>query len=79
MPTSQEKLQASSPVPLKRRETDHENLRLSRDQFEAKYRKKDEIDAKLSLERARLEEESKKEVAALEKAGSEDIKTEKED
>lgn len=53
-------------------ETDHENLRLSRDQFEAKYRKKREIAAKLKLEEARLVELAKKEQEELEKVGAED-------
>lgn len=60
-------------VPHKVMETDHENIRLSRDQFEAKYRKKREIDAKLKLEEARLIELASKEQSDLEKAGQEDL------
>ncbi len=55
-------------------ETDHENLHLSRDAFEAKYRKKKEIKAKLELEKIRLEELAKQEEKELEKIGQEDLK-----
>lgn len=50
-------------------ETDHENIKLSRDQFEEKYRKKRELKARLELEKIRIEKE-------LETEGSEDNKAE---
>lgn len=52
-------------------DTDHDNLNLTRDQFEAKYRKKKEIKAKLELEKVRLEQLATKEEADLVKAGQE--------
>lgn len=60
-------------------ESDFENIKLSRDQFEAKYRKKKEIAAKLKLEEARLIELAEKEQADLEKVGAEDIKPDMEE
>lgn len=69
-----EKLKGSSEsaTPHKIMETDHENIKLSRDQFEMKYRKKREIEAKLKLEEKRLIELAEKEQAELEKVGQED-------
>lgn len=75
MPTVQEKLAGNKPaVPIEIMETDHENITLTRDQFEAKYRKKKEIKAKLAAEKIRLEEEALAEQEALEKIGAEDNK-----
>lgn len=59
-------------TPHKIVETDYENIKLSRDQFEAKYKKKREIEAKLKLEEARLIELAKKEEEELENIGQED-------
>lgn len=74
MPTTAEKLASNAAKPVKRRETDHDNLRISRDQFVAKYRKKDEIAAKLELQRIEMEEAAGKEQEALEKIGAQDQK-----
>lgn len=76
MPSVSEKLKgnATSATPHEIVETDHENIKLSRDQFVAKYRKKKEIKAKLELEKQRLEALAEEEEKALEKAGQEDLK-----
>ena len=80
MSTILEKLQGNKvAVPMEIMESDPENLFLSRDQFEAKYRKKAEIKAKLLAEKARLEEEADKELEALQNIGAEDNKTVKEE
>ena len=79
MPTASEKLNEKKAAVVDRMETDHENLHLSRDQFEAKYRKKKEIAAKLKLEQNRLEEEARKEEEELAKIGKEDQDTKAEE
>lgn len=72
MATSLEKLQGNkSTTPVDIQETDHENLNLSRDQFEAKYRKKAQIKEKLIAEKIRLEEEALREEQELETLGRE--------
>lgn len=61
--TAAEKMKAQKELPeVEKVETDHENLHLSRDEFEAKYRKKKEIKSKLKIEQARLERELEEEV-----------------
>lgn len=72
MSTVKEKMEQQKPIVLDPVETDHENLKLSRDQFELKYRKKAEIKAKLALEKARLEELAEQEEKELEAVGSQD-------
>lgn len=64
---------STSATPHKIVETDHENLRLTKEQFIAKYAKKAEIERKLELEKARLEELAREEEKALEKVGQEDL------
>ena len=59
-------------TPHKIVETDHENIRLSRDEFVLKYRKKAEIEAKLELEKKRLEEEAENEMKKLAEEGMKD-------
>lgn len=80
MTSVSEKMKGSetSATPHKIVETDKENINLSRDQFIAKYRKKDEIEAKLKLEKARLEELAREEEKELEKLGQEDLTQKKE-
>lgn len=65
---------ATAATPHEIVETDHDNLHLSRDQFETKYRKKREIKAKLELEKIRLEELASLEEQELEKVGQQDLK-----
>lgn len=62
----------SSAKPMKIMATDPDRLHMSRDQSIAKDRKLREIDAKLELERQRLEALSNQEENDLVKAGSED-------
>lgn len=69
MATTLEKLSQNKAVEVKRMATDFENIRLSKDQHIAKYRKKKEIAAKLELEKQRLEELAEKEVKDLAAAG----------
>lgn len=66
----------SSAKPHKIMPTDPDRLHMSRDQSIAKDRKIKEIDAKLELERQRLEALSTQEEKALEAAGAEDNKEE---
>lgn len=74
MPSVSEKLKGqTSATPHEIVETDYDNLHLSRDQFDAKYRKKKEIKAKLELEKQRLESLAAEEEKALEKVGQEDL------
>lgn len=76
MPSVSEQIKGNptSATPHEIVETDKDNINLSRDQFEAKYRKKREIKAKLELERIRLEELARQEEEDLIKAGQEDAK-----
>ncbi len=75
MATAIEKMQGNKvAVPHKIRETDHENIRLSRDAFEAKYRKIDEIEAKTAAFKAEQIGLAAKEMEALENMGKEDNK-----
>lgn len=78
MASISEKLKGqTSATPHEVVETDHDNLKLSKEQFIAKYRKKAEIKAKLKAEQARLEAEAAAEEKALIEAGQEDnVKTE---
>lgn len=77
MSTALEKLKGDkAATPHEIMETDKDNINLSRDQFESKYRKKKEISAKLAAEKARLELEADEEIKALENIGLEDIKKE---
>lgn len=73
MSTVSEKMKGQTAVtPHEIVETDHENIKLSKDAFIAKYRKKAEIKAKLKIEQARLEELAEQEEKELEKLGQED-------
>ena len=66
-----EKLQTSAPVrPVP---NDPDRLFMSRDEVLAKDRKLKEIEAKLDLERKKLEEQYEKEQEALEKIGAEEL------
>lgn len=72
MSTTQEKLSQVTQPKMKIMDTDHENIKLSRDAFEAKYRRKAEIEKKVELERIRLEEIAANEEKELEKIGAQD-------
>lgn len=64
-----EKMKAQQELPpIKKVETDFNNINLSRDQFEEKYRKKKEIEGKLALEKLRLEREFAEEEKKAEKS-----------
>ncbi len=72
MSTVKDKLEQQKPIILDPVETDHENIRLTRDQFEAKYKKKAEIKEKLKIEKERLEALAEQEEKELEKIGAQD-------
>lgn len=75
MATIKEKLATqTSAKPHKIMETNFDNINMSRDQHILHYRKKEEIEAKLELEKKRLEELALEEEKALENAGNEDNK-----
>lgn len=73
MSSVKEKMEQQKPIILDPVETDHENIRLTRDQFEAKYKKKAEIKEKLRLEKERLEALAEQEEKELENIGAKDI------
>lgn len=66
-----DKLQA--PAPVKVAPYDPDRLHMSRDEVIAKDRKMKEIDAKLEIERQKLEAQYEKEQEALEKIGQEEL------
>lgn len=60
--TVSEKMKAEKELPeVKKVKTDFNNINLSKDEFEAKYRKERELEARMEVEKVRIEKELEKE------------------